>query len=147
MSAEFDADLTRLRSELADARSAFLKVVGGFSDGQLDNARRGGWSARRVLDHVIFSDQAYARVIGALRGQSIPGEFPPSRPESVDDATTKLAVARQTLLGALDGVDEESFYALKQLGQEEYSILSVLENARSHDHEHGEQLSEILRGP
>ncbi len=146
MSTEFANDLARLRTELADRRSELLAVVDRLSDAKLGAARRGGWSARRVLDHVISSEQAYARVLAHLRGRPIDGEPPPSQPASVEDARAKLSTARETLLVALDGVDEESFYALKQLGQEEYSILSVLENARSHDLEHGEQLSEILRG-
>jgi hypothetical protein len=46
-------------------------------------------------------------------------------------------------LGALEGVDEAAFYELKPLGKEEYSIVSVLENVVSHDHEHGVQLGLI----
>jgi uncharacterized damage-inducible protein DinB len=145
MTSEFSDDLSRLRAELSEARREFLAIVDSVPEGKLDNARRGGWSARRVLDHVISSEQAYARVIGHLRRKPIEGEVPPSQPASVEDATAKLSSARDTLLGALDGVDEDSFYTLQQLGHEEYSVLSVLENARSHDHEHGEQLSEILK--
>jgi uncharacterized damage-inducible protein DinB len=144
MTSEFNDDLSRLRTELQDARRQLLAVVDSVPEGKLDSSRRGGWSARRVLDHVISSEQAYARVIGALRSQPIQGEMPPSQPLSIEDAKAKLSAARQTLLGVLDGVDEDQFYALKQLGNEEYSVISVLENARGHDHEHGEQLSEIL---
>lgn len=144
MTSEFSDDLSRLRSQLSEAREELLHVVTSLPNDKLDSARRGGWSTRRVLEHVISSEQAYARVIAHLRGQPIAGEIPPSLPGSVDDAKAKLSAARQALLGTLEGVDEDSFYALKQLGHEEYSVLSVLENARSHDHEHGEQLSEIL---
>lgn len=144
MTSEFPDDLSRLQAELSEARHEFLAVVDSIPEGKLDSARRGGWSARRVLDHVISSEQAYARVIGALRSQPIGAEMPPTQPTSVADAKTKLSAGREILLGVLEGVDEDSFYTLQQLGHEEYSVLSVLENARSHDHEHGEQLSEIL---
>jgi hypothetical protein len=49
------------------------------------------------------------------------------------------------LLRALDGVDEDAFYALRQLANEEYSIVSVLENVISHDHEHSTQLVTTLQ--
>jgi hypothetical protein len=143
MTTEFDDDLGRLTKELADSRSAFDGVVNRISDDGLDVARRGGWSVRRVLDHVISSEEAYARVIAHLRGRPIPEAVPPTNPASVGDAKSKLAASRRTLLGALDGVDEEAFYSLQRVGHEEYSIISVLENARAHDH--GEQLSEILQ--
>lgn len=146
MSAEFDSDLSRLRTELDKRRSELIAVLDRLSDDRLDTGRRGGWSARRVLDHIISSEHAYARVIGALRNTPIVSDVPLSTPTSLDDAKEKLTASREALLGVLEGVDEESFYALKQLGREEYSVISVLENARAHDHEHGEQLSEILQG-
>ncbi|MEX1253284.1 MAG: DinB family protein [Dehalococcoidia bacterium] len=142
---QFDSDLARLRGDLEHARADFLAVLGRFSDDQLHLAKRGGWTVRRVLEHVISSEQAYARVIGHLRGQPIEGELPPSSPATLDDARAKLSAAREALLRALAGVDEDAFYALQQIGREEYSIISVLENARGHDHEHAEQLAETLQ--
>ena len=44
----------------------------------------------------------------------------------------------------LDGVDETSFYRLRELGHEEYSIMSVVENQVNHDREHAEQVQTIL---
>lgn len=56
-----------------------------------------------------------------------------------------LAASRTTLMDALEGVGEDEFYTIGRIGHEEYSIMSILENARSHDHEHGGQLTEFLR--
>jgi hypothetical protein len=145
VTAEFDSDLGRLQGDLADSRAAFLAIVDGISDDRLSAARRGGWSVGRVLDHVISSEHAYARVIAHLRGQPIVEAVPPTDPTSVGDAKAKLALSRGTLLGALEGVDEDTFYSLQRMGHEEYSIISVLENVISHDHEHGEQLNLTLR--
>jgi uncharacterized damage-inducible protein DinB len=142
---EFDDDLRRLQKELAESRSAFDRVVDAISDDSLDVARRGGWSVRRVLDHVISSEEGYARVIAHLRGRPIADTVPPSSPASVGDAKSKLAASRGILLGALDGVDEDAFYSLQRVGHEEYSIISVLENVISHDHEHSEQLAGIAQ--
>ena len=38
----------------------------------------------------------------------------------------------------------ETFYELRKVGHEEYSILSVLENIANHDREHAEQIRNIL---
>ncbi len=69
---------------------------------------------------------------------------PPGNPASVDDAKEKLSASHATLLDALGGVAEEDFYNIGRIGHEEYSIMSILENARSHDHEHAGQLAEVL---
>lgn len=97
-----------------------------------------------MLDHVISSEHGYARLIGHLRNHPITDAPPPSDPASTNDAKEMLAASRATLLGALDGVGEDEFYTIARIGHEEYSIMSILENARSHDHEHGGQLTEIL---
>ena len=145
MASEFTDDLSRLRTELDEARSGFLTVVDSIADDKLDSARRGGWSIRRVLEHVIYSEHAYARLIAHLRKQPITDALPPSEPSSMNDAKEKLSVSHATLLDALDGVGEDDFYNIGRIGHEEYSIMSILENARSHDHEHGGQLAEVLR--
>ena len=51
---------------------------------------------------------------------------------------------RETTIKLVDGVDEATFYDLRALGKEQYSIVSVLENVASHDHEHLEQISRTL---
>ncbi len=38
----------------------------------------------------------------------------------------------------------ETFYELKRVGHEEYSVISVLENVANHDREHAEQIRAIV---
>jgi hypothetical protein len=60
-----------------------------------------------------------------------------------------LAECRSALLTEIEGIDEDTFYTLKRLLNEEghgqtYSVLSVLENIARHDREHASQIREIL---
>ena len=60
-----------------------------------------------------------------------------------------LLDSRTALLKALGALEMdpkayETFYELKKVGHEEYSVLSVLENVASHDHEHAAQIRAIL---
>ena len=144
MTAGFDRDLTAAREELEGARHELLGVVSALNDADLDRARRGGWTARRVLEHVIQSEWLYARLVAHLRELLVPGDVVSGAPSSAADALQRLDASRRALLAALDGVDEESFYALRVVGHEEYSILSVLENAAHHDREHAAQVRAIV---
>ena len=144
MPAEFDRDLTSAREELDAARRVLLPVVSALSDADLDQARRGGWAVRRVLEHVIQSEWLYARLVAHLRGAPVPGDVVSGGPSSAADAAQRLDASRRALLAALDGVDEASFYRLSAVGHEEYSIISVLENTANHDREHAGQVQAIL---
>ncbi len=98
-----------------------------------------------MLEHVIQSEQLYAALIGALRGLPV-GQV--ERPSCAGQAATEILClldsSRTALLSALDGVGEETFYTIKQMGHEEYSVISLLENVASHDREHARQIAEIL---
>ncbi|MCH8026356.1 MAG: DinB family protein [Chloroflexi bacterium] len=144
MSDEFDRDLSVVRDSLTSAREGLLAVVRALAEDDLGRARRGGWSVRKVLEHVIHSEWLYSRLATHLRGDS-----PPEEPElaafaSVAEAIRQLDTVRAALLAAIDGIDEESFYQLQTVGHEEYSVLSLLENVALHDREHGPQVREIL---
>ena len=144
MTSEFERDLASSRQALDAARVELLPVVVALSDADLGRARRGGWTAGRVLEHLIQSEWLYARLVTHLRGLTATGEVPSGAPSSAADATQRLEASRRALLDALDGVDEESFYRLGVVGHEEYSILSVLENTANHDREHAGQVQAIL---
>ena len=147
---EFEADLQRVRADLTDARAELLAVVGGLSENDFDRSRRGGWSIEAVLLHVIGSERHYANGIAFIRGT--PPETPPDGgPElrTGGDAVRILEQTRQVLLSAIEGIDEESFYKLSPLTNEEgygqtYSVLSILENVALHDREHAAQIESIL---
>jgi uncharacterized damage-inducible protein DinB len=145
---EFAQDLGDNRAAIADARDALLDELRGLNDGDLTRARRGGWSVQQVLRHVIDAEVAYTRVIAHLRGASL--TVPDTTP---DDVTTMRAAIdaleryRGMLTAAVDGVSEDVFYEMRTLGRDEYSVLSVLENVANHDHEHLQQIRQIVSAP
>jgi uncharacterized protein (TIGR03083 family) len=143
MTSDFDRDLQACHDGLAAARDELLAVVSGLSDADLEKGRRGGWTVRRVLEHVIWSEWMYSRVVTHLRGGQPAGGDVDATPSSAADAATRLEASRRALVDAVDGVDEESFYRLGKLGQEEYSVLSLLENEINHEREHAEQIRVI----
>ena len=148
MTSTFSAELESLTADLDAARAGLVTVCQSLSDADLARARRGGWPVARVLEHVIQSEQLYARLVSALRDQPVvEGATESGAPDSVDGALSRLGSGRRALLAALDGVDEDSFYRLRQFGHEEYSVLSVLENTASHDREHAAQISAIIESP
>ena len=144
MTDELERDLEQQRVALEAARKGLLDAVSSLSDDDLERGRRGGWIVRRVLEHVIWSENLYGRLMLHLRGRSAEGEMGDNAPSSVADAIERLAASRAALLAALDGVDEESFYRLQLIGHEEYSAISLLENTVNHDREHAAQVREIL---
>jgi uncharacterized damage-inducible protein DinB len=147
MSSEFERDLEVCREDIEGARATLLDVLGGLSDADLEASRRGGWTVRRVLEHVIWSELLYGRLVTHLRGLPVPpGDLPPCEPASVADAGARLDASRAALLAALDGVDEVAFYRLGTIGHEEYSVLSLLENTANHDREHTAQVQAIASG-
>lgn len=145
MTLEQSEDFAVARREVEDARRELLETLNLLSDDDFDRARRGGWPAGRVVQHVIQSEWHYAHLIRRLR-ELPPEPLPESAgaPGSSGEAVRELAASRQSLLAALDGIDEASFYQLQTLGREEYSVLSVLENVAHHDREHGQQVRSIV---
>ena len=145
MSSEFDRDLGVARKECDRDRRALLNVVGALRDPDLDRARRGGWTVQRVLEHVIQSEWLYVSLVHHLRGQQT-AETPmeAGAPASVADSSRDLKVSRQALLAAIEGVGEGTFYELRGIGHEEFSVLSVLENVALHDREHAAQVASIV---
>ena len=145
MTTEFDRDLANCRSELDAARAQLLAGLGAVSDADLERARRGGWTVQRVLEHVIWSELVYGRLVNHLRGQpGTQGDMPECKPDSVADARARLQASREALLAAIEGVDEDTFYRIGAIGHEEYSVISIIENTVSHDREHAEQIEAIV---
>ena len=87
----------------------------------------------------------YGRLARHLRELPQPeGEAVTVPPATVADAISALEHSRTALLEAVEGVDEETFYKLRVVGHEEYSIISLLENVALHDKEHGPQIQDII---
>jgi len=145
MPSEFESDLTGLKTDIDASRAELDSAVASLSDSDLDRARRGGWSLRRTLEHVIDSEWLYAILVAHLGAQPTP-----KRPHTSCDGDTvaeiadKLASCRSALLTSLEGAAEDNFYEVQVLGHEEYSILSVLENVANHDREHAEQIKKTV---
>jgi uncharacterized damage-inducible protein DinB len=142
---EFDTDLADNTAAVNHARADLLNRLRTLTDADLDRGRRGGWTIRDVLRHVIIGEVAYARVIAHLRSLAL--KITDITDEDVRSASAvrdALARVRAALTAALDGVDEAAFYDLRAVGHEQYSVLSVLENVANHDREHLEQIEKIL---
>ena len=145
MTSTLQSDLEAVTADMTASRADLVSAVRRLTDANLESARRGGWSVRRALEHVIQSEHLYATLIAALRGQPIGQQQRPScQGRPVDEILCLLGGSRTALLAALEGVDDESFYSIKRLGHEEYSVLSLLENVASHDREHAGQVASIL---
>lgn len=143
VNSQLTTDLNAARSELATARDQLLKVLGRLSEADLDRARRGQWPIRRVLQHVLESERLYVAGLAHLQGQAQPAQSS-GMPDDLDGLVNALGATRETALGLLEGASEETFYEIKPLGHEEYSVFSLLENVALHDREHAAQVEQIL---
>jgi phosphinothricin acetyltransferase len=135
-------DLERALVAMRDARNALLDAVAGLSDADLGRARPGGWSVRRVLEHVVESESAYAKLLAHLRGRAQPDA--PRAAADVPAVLDSLAVTRADVHALVDGVEGETLYRLARVGHEEYSVLSVLQNIAAHDRDHLGQIADLL---
>jgi hypothetical protein len=145
VSSGLNDDLAAVQRELGAAREELLGTVNALTDDALGQARRGGWTVRRVLQHLIEAEWFYAYLVTQLRGLApvSPAEGRDA-PASVPEAVHRLSGSRQALLAAIEGIDEASFYRLGTVGRDEYSVFSVLENAAHHDREHTLQMRSIV---
>jgi uncharacterized damage-inducible protein DinB len=145
MAATLNDDLMATHEDLDAARSDLVATLSALTDDALERSRRGGWTVQRVLQHLIESEWHYAAIISRLRGlaAALPADER-EHPASVADAARRLTASRRALLGALDGIDEATYYRLDTIGREEYSVVSVLENVVHHDREHASQLQTIV---
>lgn len=149
MTCSYHRDLASSQEAIRRARDQLLAVVDHLSRADLERARRGGWPVARVLEHVIHSENLYAQATAYLVGAQVQAGGAATSPSSASEARRMLLDTRKALLAALKELDMdpmafETFYELKRVGHEEYSVLSVLENVVNHDREHAEQIAAIL---
>ena len=143
MTIQFEQDLAQAGSELDAARSELLAIVQSLTEADLDKTRRGAWSVRSTLAHVIQAEWWYARGVATLRELDPQPPVDPGPLDAVRDVSLALQAARAALTDACDGVDEEHFYLLRKIGPQDYSVLSILENCADHDREHARQVAEL----
>lgn len=142
---EFQRDLAENLKAIETARTVLLDGLLPLTVEDLHRGRRGGWSIQEVLRHLIDAEVAYATVLGFLRTSAI--EVPNASDDDVVSASAAIAALERTrkqLVALLDGVDENTFYDMRSLGTNEYSVMSVLENVADHDHEHLSQIVKTL---
>lgn len=142
MAATFEQQLTGLRRELELGREELERTIQAAPGGLFGVAPRGEWSVSAMLKHVIGAEYFYASAVETLRerpSQGVPAGL--AAPADGAAALTALRASRGRLLAALDGVGEEEFYRMKQLGPNEESIKSIMANVAMHDHEHARQIA------
>src|SRR2546428_9602836 len=149
MTCSYHSDRAASQDAIRQARDELLGVIDSLSRSSFERARKGGWPVRKVLEHVIHSEKLYAQATAYLSGAEVSGRTEASPPSSPAEARTMLLDARKELLRALEGLDMdprayETFYELKRVGHEEYSVVSLLENVASHDREHAAQIRAIV---
>lgn len=142
--ASFDSDLRRVADDMRHARARLLALVERLSPDDLARSRPGGWSAGRVLQHVIESEAAYVKLLAHQTGAAAP-ELATDEPAAASDASSMLAATRDAVERMIGGIGEATLYRLTKIGHEEYSPLSVLQNIASHDRDHVTQIEDLVR--
>jgi len=148
MTCPYHSDLAASQEAIRVARDELLSVVDSLGRADFERARKGGWPVRKVLEHIIHSEKLYAQATAYLCGAEVSGRPETASAASPAEARTMLLDARKALLTALEGLEMdprayETFYELKRVGHEEYSVISLLENVAGHDREHAAQIRAI----
>lgn len=147
MPSEFEQDCRRVLVDVDVACNELVRMVGGLSDADLDVGRRGAWSVRGVLQHIVLAEWGHTRGIKRLLGAEDP-EIPESPVlETADAVVDALAESRAAHLASVDGIEEDAFYRLavpNLAGGQEWSVMSFLEGTADHDREHQHQIEELL---
>lgn len=144
MSTEFERDLREALNDSNETHKELLKIVSSLRESDLDVAKRGEWPVRVMVTHVAAADRGYVGQVRTLRDQKTPPLAPVTAPASVAEAVKQLEAAKQELLIAVQGVDEEPFYRLRNTGHGEHSVVSTLRDATLHKKEHVQQIRSTL---
>ena len=145
MPSEFEQDRQRVLADIDAARSDVLGLIGTLSEDDLDIARRGSWSVRGVIQHIILGEWGHTRGIMRLLGADDP-QIPNAPPLATpDEAIDALAGSRAAHLASVDGIEEDDFYRLASpSGGQDWSVMSFLEGTADHDREHHAQIEALL---
>jgi uncharacterized damage-inducible protein DinB len=145
MSEQFDRDIAQAKRDIGDARAALLDALGSLNDSDLGREARPGSTVGQTLEHVIHSEVLYARLAYHLRDIDQVAEEPLTKhPDSVADAVHALEESRTSLVAAIEGVDEETFYKPHIVGREEQTVLGLLEQVAEHDRAHAAQIKSLI---
>ena len=95
MSTEFQDDFTTIQEETREARTELLEVLRPLQDSDLERTRRGSWSVRATLDHVLGTEWYYVDTVLRLRDQPTGAGRDPLDLTSVSSSLAELEAARQ----------------------------------------------------
>ena len=137
------ADLKSACGDLETARAELLQTMSRLSDSDLERTPRGQWSVQKVLEHVLQSERLYVAGLAHLQGSEQPSQAN-DLPHDLNGFVDALATTRATALRLLEAASESTFYEIRPLGHEEYSVFSLLQNVAMHDREHAAQIEQIL---
>ena len=116
MTNTLQSDLEAVTADMTASRAALVSAVQRLTDANLESARRGGWSVRRVLEHVIQSEQLYVTLIAALRGQPIGQQQRPSCEGRPVDAILCLLDSSKGIFKTGKNTDALSCHPLAHIG-------------------------------
>src|SRR5437660_11824704 len=86
-------DLRRVLRDIEADRDSLLAVVTPLTREDFGYARRGGWTIERVLQHVIESEQTYAKLLAHQCGKTAP-DVNAGPPADGHEASARLAETR-----------------------------------------------------
>ena len=67
MTCTYHSDLAASQEAIRLARDDLLAVIDPLSRADLERARKGGWTIRKVLEHVIHSERLYGQAMALHR--------------------------------------------------------------------------------
>ncbi len=105
MTCPYHSEFASSQEAIRLARGELLRVLDSLSRADFDRARRGGWPVRKVLEHVIHSEQLYSQATAYLCGAQAPERGETGPPGSAAEARTKLLDSRRALLSALEELE------------------------------------------
>jgi uncharacterized damage-inducible protein DinB len=142
---EFEKDFESVLKAVKQARDELFDLLTTLEESDLERGRRGSWTIRQILEHVILGENYFADAVRRARNTA-EGDLtlPRVAVGSLREAKRLLHNSRDVLLNAVDHVDEDAFYRFARAGELEFSVLSALENVASHDREHASQIRETL---
>lgn len=143
MSDEFDRDRKQALHDLDEARAKLLETIRKLTDDDLAMGRRGSWTVREAIEHVVGSDRGTAAGIAERTGaERLTFDWPSI--SSIANAIQSLEQGLQAMHAACEGMSEEGFYEMKPFHGQDSSILGILGTSTTHDGEHGEQIRTLL---
>lgn len=143
MAGILNSDLTRALEDMAAARRSLVARIDVLDASAFERSRAGGWTVRRILQHVIESEYVYAKLLAHQCQRETPAAWI-EEPADGRMASTMLSLTRDAVRTVVEGIGDDTLYRLVKIGHEEYSPLSVLENIAAHDRDHVAQISELV---